>query len=283
MSTVTTSSPGTTTDPIALSRVLCGIDASREDREAVRQAATIAGPDGHLDLVCVAYSVGADTTAQAGISTSRAKRALETARRFGRELGVAASRRMVRDPDDWSGLVAAAQGHDLLVLGGSHEGWRAGEIVLGSITTRALHEAELPVLVARPARTEFPKRILLATDGLPPADRATALAAAIARAHGSIITVLTVGPANDRARRHALAEQGAELFRAAGVEPTILEYDGTPRTAIVEAVARHQPSLVVLGGGDKHGIRAIGSVSEHVARHAACSVLVARCPESGTP
>jgi nucleotide-binding universal stress UspA family protein len=279
----TTSAPVTTTEGAALSRVLCGVDASRADREAVRQAATIAGPDGQLDLVCVAYAVGVGATAQASISISRADAALDAALRFARDLGVPASARLVRDPDDWSGLAAAAEDHDLLVLGSSHAGSRAGGIMFGSTTTRALHEAALPVLVAREARTEFPSRILLATDGLAPSNHAAALAAAIARTHGSTITVLTVGPAKDRARRHALAVQAADLFRASGVEPTVLEYDGPPRDAVVEAVARHEPALVVLGSGDKHGIRAIGSVSEHVAHHAACSVLVARGPTTDEP
>jgi nucleotide-binding universal stress UspA family protein len=282
MGTNTTSAPATTTEDVALSRVLCGVDASRADREAVRQAATIAGPDGQIDLVCVAYATGVGANAQASISTSRAEAALAAARRIAGEAGVPATTRLVRDPDDWSGLAEAARDHDLLVLGSSHTASRAGGIVLGSTATRALHEATLPVLVTRRAPTEFPCRILLATDGLPPSDHATALAATIAGAHGSTVTVLTVGPAKDRRRRHALSEQSAELFRAAGVEPTMLEYDGAPRSAILEAVARHEPSLVVLGSGDKHGIRAIGSVSEHVAQNAPCSVLVARRPAAGS-
>ena len=274
----TTTTPAPSAGRVTLSRVACGIDASRADREAVRQAATIAGPDGQIDLICVAYATGVGANAQASISTSRAEAALAAARRMAREFGVPASTRLVRDPDDWSGLAEAARDHDLLVLGSSHAESRAGGIVLGATARRALHEATLPVLVTRRTPTQFPSRILLATDGLPPSDHATALAAAIARAHGSTVTVLTVGPAKDRARRHTLAEQTAAVFRAACAEPTMLEYDGTPRSAILEAVARHEPSLVVLGSGDKHGIRAIGSVSEHVAQHAACSVLVARRP-----
>jgi hypothetical protein len=37
----------------SLSRVLCGIDGSDTDADAVRQAAVLAGPEGQLEIVCV--------------------------------------------------------------------------------------------------------------------------------------------------------------------------------------------------------------------------------------
>jgi nucleotide-binding universal stress UspA family protein len=65
---------------------------------------------------------------------------------------------------------------------------------------------------------------------------------------------------------------------ASGVEPVAAMRAGAPRTAIVDFVRQLQPALVIIGSGGKRGVRALSSVSEHVAHHVDCSVLVARAP-----
>lgn len=277
MEATTTSRTANLETEAALARVLCGVDGSRADHETVRQAATLAGAGGRLDLVCVAYERGSGPSAQATISYGHADRALGLARRWARrEVGVDASLEVIRNPADWDGLSGAMGGHDLLVLGPGRAKSRLGGIVLGSTVTRALHEAPLPVLIARPPQAGFLERIMFATDGSASSDNAAAIAVTIARDHGASVTVLAGGSTEDAERRHKIAVQTAAICHATDVEPAVVDVRGGPRTAIVGAVATQRPSLVVLGSGGKRGIRAIGSVSEHVAHHAACSVLVAR-------
>jgi nucleotide-binding universal stress UspA family protein len=132
------------------------------------------------------------------------------------------------------------------------------------------------VLIARPGAVDFPQRILFATNGDESSTHATALVAAIARAHSSAVTLLTIDHVEIRERRHALIEEAAELSRALGVEPEIVLRTGEADEEIVAAARHLEPSLLVLGSGGKHGIRALGSVSEKVAHNAPCSVLVVR-------
>ena len=260
---------------VGLGRLLCGVDGSRTDPETVTQAATLAGSDGALDLVCVSYTSGFGLSEGSMIARSRAERALDHARRLAAELGVEASTELVSDRDRWNGIASRIAEHDLLVLGG-HRRSRAEGVLGGSLSTVALHRAPLPVLLARPSERRFPGHVLLATDGGEDCRLAAQLAAAIARRHAAAVTLLTIASDEDRAMRHELAEQVADIFRASGVEPVVVVEKGSPRTGIVEAVARYQPTLVVLGSGRKLGVRAIGSVSEHVAHHVPCSALVAR-------
>lgn len=260
-----------------LQSVVCGIDASRHDDETVRQAALLADPDGSLELICVIDAGGVGANARASISPARAEAALDSAQRLCGDLGVRASGRLLQARDPWPALAEASAGHDLLVLG-AHAGSRTEGILIGSVATEALHRAELPVLIARPNPTPFPRRIMVATDGSPGSAYAVELAAAVCARRDASVTLVTVGAAEDREHRHALAVQAAELFEASRTEPAIVTVDGMPRTALVREAAADGPSLVVLGSSGRSGIHALGSVSEHVAHHVSCSVLVARHP-----
>jgi nucleotide-binding universal stress UspA family protein len=270
----TSSGPAETTAPI-FERIICGIDASRADQETVRQAAILAGRSGTLDLVCVAHHGRYGATEEATLGTERAETALVRAQQTAAKLGVDAATRIVEDRDRWQGLAQAASGHDLLVVG-RHPRSRAEGILGGSVATEALHRAEIPVLLAAPTESAFPQRILLATDGSEDARAAADLTALISARFSSQVFVLTVGSDADRVNRHELARESAAIFLAAGVKPVIEVLDGGPRTVIVEFARQVEPSLVVLGSRGKHGVRALGSVSEHVAHHVSCSVLVAR-------
>ncbi len=258
-------------------RVLCGVDASRADAEAVRQAALLTAPGGVLDLVCVVHHGGYGPNEQATLGRDRADEALVRGRQVATEAGVDATTRVVEDRDRWHGLESAGEGHDLLVVG-RHRRSRVEGVIAGSLSTEALHRAEMPVLVAAKADTPFPQRVLLASDGSEDARRAADLATEICAAFQSQATILTVGSDADRAHRHEIAREAADLMAASGVEPVAAMRAGAPRTAIVDFVRQLQPALVIIGSGGKRGVRALGSVSEHVAHHVDCSVLVARAP-----
>jgi nucleotide-binding universal stress UspA family protein len=261
----------------AFGRVVCGVDASRTDPEAVRQAAALVAPAGSLELVCVAYESGAGPSTQVTLPEGRASAALARAREVAAEAGVEASTREIFEPDRWKGIAQASAGSDLLVLGG-HMRSRPEGIIGGSLGTEALHRADVPVLLARASSTRFPERILLATDGSEDSRRAVELTVRICARHECEVTVVTVGDEANRGRRHELAEQTAALFGASGVESIIDVRDGSPGSTIVALADADEASLVVLGSGGKRGVRALGSVSEHVAHHVRCSALVARPP-----
>jgi nucleotide-binding universal stress UspA family protein len=260
-------------------RVVCGIDASRADEAAVAAACRLAGARGHVALVCVTTSMGVGATAQATIAPARATGAIERAMRQAREAGVRSSAHLVRSPHASDALLQAAADGDVLVVG-THGQSRAGGIALGGVATNALHRATVPVLVARPGHAPLQGRILFASDGSQGSDAACALVCGIAARHELPITLFHVDGPDDESVRHALARQTVELAEATGREPTVVAGHGDPADAIVDAAAAEDPSLLVVGSHGRTGLRALGSVSERVAHHAPCSVLVVRPPRS---
>ncbi|HKB29092.1 MAG TPA: universal stress protein [Candidatus Limnocylindrales bacterium] len=133
--------------------------------------------------------------------------------------------------------------------------------------------------------------ILLATDLSPASDGAAAQALALAHDLGADVLVMSaIDPrsilADGLARRvdrirlaRELAAQGlVAKGRELGVTVSFLIWDGPAGEAIVEVATNEQVDMVVVGS---HGRRAVGrflvgSVSEHVVRHAPCPVLVVR-------
>jgi nucleotide-binding universal stress UspA family protein len=261
--------------PTAFLRILCGVDGSRADAETARQAAILAGGDCALTLAAVSDVVGVGLTEMATLSPHRAARVLLDAGRQVHDAGTHADARVLHGGATAVLLEEAAR-HDLLVVG-THGGSRAAGIALGSTASNVLHRSPVPVLVARrpPAAEDFPRALLVATDGTDGSRRAVALAAAIARRHEARV-VLLLYVEGHRHSRNVLAEQSAAFVEATGIEPVLLSRRGDAHVAIVAAAEEHGVSLVVLGNRGLTGVRALGSVSERVAHEAGCSVLVAR-------
>jgi nucleotide-binding universal stress UspA family protein len=67
-----------------------------------------------------------------------------------------------------------------------------------------------------------------------------------------------------------------------GVIPVREMAMGRPERALIAAAERDELDLVVVGHRGVHGVRRVllGSVSEHVAHHAPCSVVVVRTAEA---
>ena len=121
--------------------------------------------------------------------------------------------------------------------------------MFGGVAARSLHEGACSVLVARAGADEraFPARVLCAVDGSEGAAEAArqgALLAGLSRGQLRMLTVTADRPA-------------PSIVRTAGV---------------------WNADLVVVGTHGRHGLTRVlaGSVSEWVAAHAPCSVLVAR-------
>lgn len=130
-------------------------------------------------------------------------------------------------------------------------------------------------------------KILLAFDGEDPARRALELTADLAQKFAASVAVISVVPVHpgrvpidpwDDAPVHAsqLAE-ARRLFLLHGIEPVLIEQAGDPAVTI-ERIAQEGGYEMVVVGSRGHGALARflqGSVSEHVATHAAATVVVA--------
>jgi len=155
-------------------------------------------------------------------------------------------------------------------------------------------------MVARPAidvvDRHVPRpigRILLATDlsaaSAGAADEALELAA---RLDASLLAVSVIDPSQlrlpggrfgqrvdqVRSAREAVAQELVARGRRMGVPVTFLIWEGEPGESIVDAAEAERADLIVVGshGRGAVGRFLIGSVSDHVVRHAPCPVLVVR-------
>ena len=132
------------------------------------------------------------------------------------------------------------------------------------------------------------KKILVAYDGTEPSKRALTAAAVLGKAFGATLGVVSVVPRRpgrftidpwDDSQVHAeeLLE-ARDLLRADGLEAELFEPVGDPAVMIEQVAEKGGYDTVVVGD---RGLGAIGrllqgSVSEHVATHAAATVVVAR-------
>jgi nucleotide-binding universal stress UspA family protein len=85
-----------------------------------------------------------------------------------------------------------------------------------------------------------------------------------------------------REQREQLAQALVERGREDGIDVSFLIWTGDPGDMIVSAAEAEQADMVLVGshGRGAVGRLFIGSVSEHVVRHAPCPVLVVRPREA---
>jgi nucleotide-binding universal stress UspA family protein len=111
--------------------VLCAVDGTLGSSAAVKQAAALAGPDGHLTLLAVTAVTGSGAYRSAAISPTRAKRLLDDAAGIAEAAGVPST--LVVDPASPPSQVIldrAAQ-HDLLAMGAPATSWLGGMLIGG--------------------------------------------------------------------------------------------------------------------------------------------------------
>jgi nucleotide-binding universal stress UspA family protein len=150
---------------------------------------------------------------------------------------------------------------------------------------------------ARSAGVGAATRLLLATDLSEASASATDEAFELAgRLGASLLVVSVIDPGalllpggrfraridQVRERREQLAQALVERGHEQGVEVSFLVWTGDPGDMIVEAAQSERADMVLVGS---HGRGAVGrfflgSVSEHVVRHAPCPVLVVRPVET---
>lgn len=131
-------------------------------------------------------------------------------------------------------------------------------------------------------------KILVAYDGSESAKRALDHAAGLSQ-NGSSVSVISVAeelpqigraaamlfPEEDAERRRELLEAKAALEER-GIEAKLVERVGDPAARIIDEVEREHADLVVVGSRGLGGFKGLllGSVSQQVAHHAACPVVV---------
>jgi nucleotide-binding universal stress UspA family protein len=151
--------------------------------------------------------------------------------------------------------------------------------------------AAAPGPAAGPENGRAIRRILLATDLSPASDAATDTALSLAQGLRAELLVVSVidpsahvsGPHLARMdQRRSARESAAQALvvqgRRAGVDVEFLVWEGEPGPAIVEAAVAEHADLLVVGTRGRNRVErlVLGSVSDHVVRHATCPVLIVR-------
>lgn len=263
--------------------ILAGTDGSERAAEAVRQAASLASSLGAA--LTIAYVIDTGRPHDGDVD-AEAEKALDAAAGVARLDG---AETLVLTGEPGKALVehAESDGVQLIALG-PDAGFLTGAMHVGGTASHVLREARCSVLVARRAGEEFPRKIACAVDGSESSVDTAVIAGTIAAAAGSelrlehVIPVFrghnaewTLGP-----KEESPPELAPSVLAAAalGVTPIREMAMGRPERALVAAAGRDGVDLMVVGHRGVSGMRRVllGSVSEHVAHHAPCSVLVVR-------
>jgi nucleotide-binding universal stress UspA family protein len=137
------------------------------------------------------------------------------------------------------------------------------------------------------------RTVLLATDLSPASEAATDQALELAATFGArLLAVSVIDPGalrlpggrflmrvdQVREARERTAQHLVARGRLDGVSVDFLVWEGDPGESIVDAAVSEQADMIVVGshGRGAVGRFLIGSVSDHVVRHAPCPVLVVR-------
>jgi len=146
---------------------------------------------------------------------------------------------------------------------------------------------------ARVAASGDSRKLLLATDLSEASSSATDEAFELASRLGAALLVVSVIDPGSlllpggrfrarvdqvRERREQQAQALVERGREMGLEVSFLIWSGDPGDMIVEAAEAEHVDMVLVGSHGRGAVGRffIGSVSEHVVRHAPCPVLVVR-------
>jgi nucleotide-binding universal stress UspA family protein len=196
---------------------------------------------------------------------------------------------------------ATREQSDLVVMGSRGLG-TFKSLMLGSISDAVLHHAPCPVLILRgehsDRKPEQITRILFASDGSEGASKAMHTALSLAQKFALPLTVLNIFepamplpglPVDEGTPREGayatLSERvldvvSQDVRHAAenyGVLVSCYQETGDPSEAIVRFAEEHHFDLIVMGSRGLGTFRALlGSVSDRVAHHAHCPVLIVR-------
>lgn len=261
--------------PVVFTDILCAVDGTYPSKAAVRMAACMAAPSGHVTFLAVTAQTGSGKYAQAALSPSRAESILNAAKRVADQAGVESTVILDSDHPVDEVILKRACEHDLLVIG-APAGSRLGELIIGGVTTAALSQFTTPMLVVRRSFNGplHGRRILVASDGQDGSEEIVKLAGDLAASQRAPVTLLHVLGTESAHRPHRIEAQAHTLELALpGMSEVCIE-SGKAWETILEAAQRTDAAIVVLGSRRLHGLRALGSVSRRAVHDAPCSVLL---------
>ncbi len=263
--------------PAVLTDTVCGVDGTRTAYEAVRQAATLAGPRGRLTLLAVTGATGAGRHQVAALAPARARRALSHARRLAAQAGVPAEIELDESGPVMHEVLERAAEHELLAIGAPSM-TRLAHLLFGGTATLAAHSLPASLLVARrpPARVAFGEGIVVASDALDRSDELVDFAIALAREHDTSLTLLHAAGAESAHHPTRIAGQVRRVTEAFPDTGSVRIEPARAHELIVEVAAEERASLIVVSSRHLGGVRSLASVSERVVHDAPCSVLVVR-------
>ncbi len=253
--------------------ILCAI-GREEGLTAVEQAAKLAGAAGRVTLLVVtSYRLAGDRGA--AIGPERAKEILDRAVTILEKAGVSYAVEVDPQAPPSNVILGWSTGRDLLAIGAPAASLLTGTFIKG-VSEVALDAFTTPLLLARPASGKaFAEHIMVASDGLEDSDQIVDLAGQLARTHGAGLTLFHALGGKSHKHSERIDGQSERLRRGApGVIDVKVHGGGGARAAIVDSAAEVGASLVVMGSRRLRGLRALGSVSRHVAHEGRCSVLL---------
>lgn len=185
-----------------------------------------------------------------------------------------------------------------LIILGSHGLTGLKKFFLGSISDGVVRYAHCPVLIVRGETTQI-QRILLASDGSDDSEKATCIAAGLARALSAELTVVHVVEAGKPSLGISpdgltQADYNSQLDRVMqqyvdhalhgthtggpSTDCRICQLQGHPAEMVTKYAEDHGTDLIVVGSRGLGGFQRLlmGSVSDAIVHHANCPVLVVR-------
>ena len=129
--------------------------------------------------------------------------------------------------------------------------------------------------------------VLLATDASQASTAAEDHAVELAARLGVRLLVLSVvsGTPTIRDERQLAVESIVQRARAAGADAQGMTWDGVAGESIVDVAEAESADLIVVGTHERGAVGRLflGSVSDHVVRHARCPVMVVRPTRAAAP
>jgi nucleotide-binding universal stress UspA family protein len=235
---------------------IVGFDGSAASADAVRLTVRLAAGAGAPVIAAHAFLPGRDIAAERAAADELLEQLGETGVRL-RSIAAHSAAEGLRD-------VARYEGAALLAVARTHHG-PVGRALANSVPDQLLHSAPCPVLVVPPGHRGPTGVIGVAFDGGDSSRSALAVARELARDSGARVVLLAV----------ATLPVGLPFDPLAYSDFECRALHGPPGFALAAASASGVDLLVAgsRGYGPLHAVVA-GSVSRHLAHHAACPVLV---------
>ena len=273
--------------------IIVGVDESPYARAALRWAVDHAGTSGAPITAVMAWGyidqhhLEPDTGFDPRYSSAIASKVLDELVASAVDPGAVAEQRAVCDLPARA-LLDAADGAGLLVVGARGMGGFRG-LLLGSVSRQVLHDAACPVTVVHDDASRGARPVVVGVDDSDPSRRALAWAAEHARRRGvSLVPVHAFqspspahfwyppdrDPEELRRRASSFLQTQVATVDTSGVDLDCRAVDDRASAALLDAGAL--ASLIVVGSRGRGQVvgSILGSVSDQVAHHATCPVVI---------